>query len=889
MLNFVCIFTTQLYKFKRMKVKENYSNELNRLLVFMEETLADELPTPILTTDYFILSVLNQKDSFAYDRLNNELTSVALELMHDGFYKYLSQRALTAIKPGREKRYDSTFDAYLELAEKEREKLGADKVTSEHVLLAILSDNKSRITSVFEKAGLRYDMLYEKIKNDTVKKKDIDPEDVKASPINIPDKFKPIQRNKPTVITVTGDISPEDAEDVFKNMIFGKMGGGEGGPASINFVNGMRKGNKGEKNSNIKTFCTNLNELAEKGEIDPLVGRNRETQEIIRVLGRRRKNNVILIGGEGVGKTAIAEDIAYKIVNGDVPPFMLNKKVISLDMTALIAGTTLRGMFEERVKGILDEVKEDGDYILFIDNIGDVLADKGKGDFDISSMLSHALESGEAQVIGTSDFKSYRKTFDKDPSLSRRFQKVVVEAPSVDESKDILFGLKPYYEDFHDVKYTDDAVTACVELSNRYISERNLPDSAIDVLDEAGSFVSTAFNDSIEIREMKRKVRDLNREAEKLRKMDNFTDSDAKIEEAKKVSIELNEILKKTKKKRNENAPIIDRDTILHVISMKTGIPVDNLTSDDKHKLATMDERLKKEVIGQDAAIDTIVKALKRNRIGLHSGKCLYSGIMIGRSGVGKTLIAKKLAKEMFGDEKALVRFDMSEYTDKSAVSKLIGSNPGYVGYDEGGQLTEIIKNKKHCVLLLDEIEKADPEIYNIFLQVLDEGFLTDNSGLKVDFKNVIVLFTSNVGAKAASDFGKGIGFNEDINENSKRILTKQLRQKFPPEFLNRLDNILYFNNLDDNDFKKIIEIEANELVAKVRELGYDLTYDSKVVDFILDEVKDQSEYGARPIKRAIQDEIEDKITDILLEKDYGKGKVFNVTVDDDGKIYVHS
>ena len=890
---YICL-ETEILRRKRMERKDNYSNELERLLLFMEQTLAKELPTPILTSDYFVLAVLNQRDSFAYNRLYENLTTNTIDSMHDSYYRYLSQRALSAIKPGREIRYDTHFTHYLEEADKEREKLNAEKVTSEHVLLAILKDtDNNKIANVFKKAGITYDMLYRKVSEDKTKKKDIAPEDVVVNEMkNIPDDFlarkdieekmmKQQKPNSPTIVTVTGEGDPSE---ILRQM-FGGQNNENGMPP---FMQQMNK-KKGGKDQNIQTYCTNLNELAENGNIDPLVGRDRETQEIIRVLGRRRKNNVILIGGEGVGKTAIGEDIAFKIVNGEVPPFLMNKKVISLDMTSLIAGTTLRGMFEERIKGILDEIKADGNYILFIDNIGDVLADKGKGDFDISSMLSHALESGEVQVIGTADFKSFRNTFDKDPSLSRRFQKVVVEAPNLDESKDILFGLKPYYEEFHDVKFTDDAVNACVELANRYITERNLPDSAIDVLDEAGSFISTSFNDTPEIRDMKKNIRDLKKESKRLRKEDNIVESDRKLDESKHISIELNEKLKELKKIREENTPTIDKDTILHIISMKTGIPVDNLSADDKKKLATMDVRLKEEVIGQDAAIDTIVKALKRNRIGLHSGKCLYSGIMIGRSGVGKTLIAKKLAKEMFGDEKALVRFDMSEYTDKSAVSKLIGSNPGYVGYDEGGQLTEIIKNKKHCVLLLDEIEKADPEIYNIFLQVLDEGFLTDNSGLKVDFKNVIVLFTSNVGAKAASDFGKGIGFNEDINENSKRILTKQLRQKFPPEFLNRLDNILYFNNLDDNDFKKIIEIEANELVAKVRELGYDLTYDSKVVDFILDEVKDQSEYGARPIKRAIQDEIEDKITDILLEKDYGKGKVFNVTVDDDGKIYVHS
>lgn len=860
---------------------KNFSNELKQVLSFIENDLVKQFPTPIITADYFIFAILDQKDSFAYNQLYKNLTSVSLDAIHDSFYKHLQLRSLSAMRHGREVKYDAYFMERIEKADEIRESLGFDNITSEHVLLSILHDPKNKITDIFAVVGLTYAILYNKVEESKEETADTKSSEKAAKDVQ-KNKDKKTEQKKTqmqieqvpggAIINVTGDTDPNE---ILKSMFGGQMIG----PNPL--MGGNRK-NREQKEPNIKTFCTNLNELAENGEIDPLIGRDREIQEIIRVLGRRRKNNVILIGGEGVGKTAIGENIAYKIVNGDVPPFLMNKKVISLDMTALIAGTTLRGMFEERVKGVLDEIKADGNYILFIDNIGAVLADKGKGDFDISSMLSHALENGEAQVIGTSDFKSFRTTFDKDPSLSRRFQKVIVEAPSLDESKDVLFGLRPYYEEYHNVKFTDDAIVACVELANRYISERNLPDSAIDVLDESGSYISTSFNDTQEIRDKKKKIRDLKKEAKKLRREDNMTESDIKMEESKTLTVELNKTLEKINKERKEHTPEIDKDVILHIISMKTGIPVENLSADDKKKLAHIDERLKKDVIGQDEAIDNITRALKRNRVGLHTGKCMYSFIAIGKSGVGKTLIAKKLAKEMFGDEKALVRFDMSEYPDKSAVNKLIGSNPGYVGYEEGGQLTETIKNKKHCVLLLDEIEKADPEIYNIFLQVLDEGFLTDNSGMRVDFRNVIVIFTSNVGTKAASDFGKGIGFNENENENSKRILLKQLKNKFPPEFLNRLDSIIYFNNLTDDDLKKIIRIEISELQKKVKELGYDISYDENTVDYILDIVKDQKEFGARPIKRAIQDDIEDKITDLLLEREYNPGYVFAITTNDE-------
>lgn len=852
------------------------SQELSDLLFYINNDLAKELPTLTIDLDYFILGIFTQRKSAIYRRLDECLMSSAIDAIYSAFYKTISSKALTAIKSNRKIIIDNSLTSVLMNGEKEASEMHSDVVTSEHIFLAILSDTNENniVKKVFNKAGITYNFLKEKILGEKIETTitkitdsllNDDNEDLAnklAKKLGLPSNAK---------IKVINNLDEEAVKMLQEAMNNEDMSGFD-----HTDLPGFSKKKKG-KNANINSYCTNLNTLAEQGKIEPLVGRDKEVNEIIRILGRKKKNNAILLGGEGVGKTAIGESLALKIVRGEVPDFLSKRTLVSLDMTALMAGTTLRGMFEERVKGILDEIKADPSFILFMDNIGAILADKGKNDYEISAMLSRSLENGEIQVIGTSDFASYRKTFDKDPSLARRFQKIVVEAPTVNESLEILNGLKSTYEDFHHVSYDDDAITACVHLADRYIPERNLPDSAIDILDEIGSLKGT-IQESDELKDFRDEIKLLEAKIKGYTNEQKFDDVDFYQKELKNVKKKYNSAKKEFEQNRIDNPVRITKDDILEIVSIKTNIPVSNLTADDKKKLANMNERIKSHVIGQDDAIDTICKALKRNRIGLHNGGCMYSAIMQGPTGAGKTLTAKQLAKELFGDEKALVRFDMSEFSDKVAVNKLIGSNPGYVGYEEGGQLTETIKNKKHCVLLLDEIEKADPEIYNIFLQVLDEGFLTDNSGMKVDFKNVIVLFTSNIGAKAASDFGRGIGFNENEDVNKKRILLKQLRNKFPPEFLNRLDDVIYFNSLNNDNLKEIIKIEINKLSKRINNIGYNFEYDENVLDFILERIKDESEFGARPIMRAIQDTIEDKITDVLLEQEYEQGYMFKIS-----------
>ena len=829
------------------------TEELNDVKKFMFEVLSKELPSLSIGPDYFILSVLYHRKNELFDILESTLTSSAIEAIYDSFYQVVSSKSLNALKPDRKPNIDSTLKKYIEGAITEA---NGEPLSTCHIFLSILSDEseENKIRKVFNKAGLTYGVMKHKLR----KYKETGNSN-----------FLPKNNGQVKLIHL-GDIPKGNFEAFISHL---NETNEDMDMAEV--IEGFGKKKRGK--SFINAYCNNLNTLASVGKMDPLIGRDKEVNEIIRVLGRKKKNNVILLGGEGVGKTAIGESLALKIVNGDIPEFLQGRELVSLDMTALMAGTTLRGMFEERVKGILDEIKANPHYILFMDNIGAILADKGKNDYEISSMLARSLENGEIQVIGTSDFTSYRKTFDKDPSLARRFQKIIVDTPTVNESLNILMGIRESYENFHHVKYEDEAIKACVTLAHRYIAERNLPDSAIDILDEVGAFKGT-IQDVPEIKEIRKSMSETLKEKNIYEKENNYDKVDKLDKKYKSLKINLNEVKRKIEKEREENPILITKDDILNIVSVKTNIPVNNLTSDDKKRLVDMNERIKNEVIGQNEAIDTICKALKRNRIGLHKNGCMYSFMAIGKTGVGKTLIAKKLAKELFGDEKALVRFDMSEFSDKVAVNKLIGSNPGYVGYEEGGQLTETIKNKKHCVLLLDEIEKADPEIYNIFLQVLDEGFLTDNSGQKVDFKNVIVIFTSNIGAKSASDFGRGIGFKEDVNENSRRILLKELKKKFPPEFLNRIDDIIYFNSLTEENLKNIIKIEIEKMEKRLNDIGYQIKYDDTIVDFIFNNIKDEKEYGARPIMRAIQDNIEDKLTDALLLKEYEQGHLFNIS-----------
>lgn len=847
---------------------EKFSNELNRLLAFIEETLVSEHPTAIVTLEYFVLAIFDQKDSFIYKIFYDNMLSSAIETLYEAYFHLVSQKALSAIRPNREIKYDYHFQRAIDDAEIQREKLGGEKITSEHVFLAILADNRddNKIKKVFEKAGMSYSILFEKVR--TKKKMD--------DTLSTTTENKPAQNQKlltPTIIEVraTGN-NPND-------LVNALMNGFSGGLKQQN-------SNQNPENVAINQYCVNLNDMVKAGKIDKLVGRQKELDAIVRVLGRRKKNNAILVGDGGVGKTAIIEGLAYMIENGDVPPILYGKQILSLNMTALMGGTTLRGMFEERVNELLSELAKNKQYLLVIDNIDSTLSSKnGSEEYGLSAMLSHALDDGDIQIIGTSDFKGYRNTFDKDPSLGRKFQKIIVDAPSKEETITILRNVKGYYENFHNVVYSEEAITACVNLADKYITERKLPDSAVDLFDEVGSNLSPNNKVSDEIMAVTKELKEIQVRIQRHKENDEYAEADELSELENSTKLKLIE----TTKQYQENAMkvYVTKEDVYDIVSIKTGIPMNRLTSDDKERIASMDARIKEEVIGQDEAVDAVCKAIRRNRVGIKNGRTYGTFMFLGGTGRGKSLLAKKLAKEVFGDENNLVRFDMSEYMDKTSVNKLIGANPGYVGYDEGGLMTEQIKNKKHCVILLDEIEKADPEVYNIFLQVFDEGFLTDNSGQKIDFKNTIIILTSNAGAKAASEFGNSIGFGDNKEENMRKILIKKLKNRFPPEFLNRLDDIIYFNKLSDDNLKDIIVLEMNKMKKSVESIGHEVDYDDSSVEHILKMVKGESEFGARPIIRAIENEYEDRITDLILTNDYSSKHIFSISCSNDDKVTV--
>ncbi len=640
----------------------------------------------------------------------------------------------------------------------------------------------------------------------------------------------------------------------------------------------------------LDNFGRDVSRLAEEGKLDPIIGRETEIERVSQILSRRKKNNPILIGEPGVGKTAIVEGLALRIIQKKVSRTLFNKRVIMLDLAALVAGTKYRGQFEERMKSIMLEMEKNRDIILFIDEIHTIVGAGGAtGSLDASNIFKPALARGELQCIGASTLDEYRQYIEKDGALDRRFQKVIIEPPSVDDAIHILQNIANKYEEFHNVQYTEDAIKACVKLSDRYITDRFLPDKAIDVMDEVGARVHLKnIHVPKHVEEIEKKIEDLKELKNSAVKNQQYERAADLRDDEMKLSRQLEQAKTQWEEdSKNARYPVTEED-IAEVVSMMSGIPVNRVAQAESKKLLTMTDDMKNAVIGQDEALLKITKAIQRNRVGLKDpSKPIGSFIFLGPTGVGKTELAKALARYMFDSEDALIRIDMSEYMEKFSVSRLIGAPPGYVGYEEGGQLTEKVRRKPYSVILLDEIEKAHPDVYNILLQVLDDGQLTDGMGRKIDFKNTLIIMTSNIGVRQLKDFGQGIGFatktREDaVDDATKGIIQNALKKTFSPEFLNRIDDVVIFNSLDQGHIFKIIDITLKDVFKRLTGMGFSLILSDEAKKFVAEKGFDPN-FGARPLHRAIQKYIEDPLAEFILSENPVEGSAFNVVMNEEG------
>jgi len=639
------------------------------------------------------------------------------------------------------------------------------------------------------------------------------------------------------------------------------------------------KGNKKSKTPVLDNFGRDLTSMAEEGKLDPVVGREKEIERVSQILSRRKKNNPLLIGEPGVGKSAIAEGLANRIVKRKVSRILFNKRVVTLDLASLVAGTKYRGQFEERMKAVMNELEKNDDVILFIDEIHTIVGAGGAtGSLDASNMFKPALARGEIQCIGATTLDEYRQYIEKDGALERRFQKVIVEPTTVEETIEILNNIKSKYEEHHNVEYTDDAIEACVKLTNRYMTERFLPDKAIDALDEAGSRVHiTNIDVPKQIIELEKKLEDVKLTKNSVVKKQKYEEAARLRDDEKRLEKELAVAQEKWEEDTKLHKETVTEENVADVVSMMTGVPVNRIAQTESNKLAKLPKLIQGKVIGQDEAVAKVVKAIQRNRAGLKDpNKPIGSFIFLGQTGVGKTQLAKVLSRELFDSEESLVRIDMSEYMEKFAISRLVGAPPGYVGYEEGGQLTEKVRRKPYAVVLLDEIEKAHPDVFNMLLQVLDDGYLTDSLGRKIDFRNTIIIMTSNIGARKLKDFGTGIGFGTSAQKsqedaNARAVIQNALKKSFAPEFLNRIDDVVVFNALEKEDIHKIIDIELDKLLTRIKGLGYTLKLTKAAKDYIADKGFDK-QYGARPLKRAIQKYIEDALAEEIITSHVQEG-----------------
>ena len=829
---------------------DNFSPRVKDVITFSKEE-ALRLGHDFIGTEHLMLGILRDGNGKAIHILNN--LDVDLEHLRRKV-EILSPASPTSLEVNLEKKnlhLTRQAERALKTTFLEAKVFQSTSISTAHLLLCILRNENDPTTKLLNKLKIDYDVAKEQYLN----------------------------------------MTPNDQEymdNLPKNESYNDDSGQDDSLKEGTFNNPVNKSNKKSKTPVLDNFGRDLTEMAEEGKLDPVVGREKEIERVSQILSRRKKNNPLLIGEPGVGKSAIAEGLALRIIQKKVSRILFNKRVVTLDLASLVAGTKYRGQFEERMKAVMNELEKNDDIILFIDEIHTIVGAGGAtGSLDASNMFKPALARGEIQCIGATTLDEYRQYIEKDGALERRFQKVIVEPTSVEETITILNNIKDKYESHHNVTYSPEAIEACVKLTDRYMSERFLPDKAIDALDEAGSRVHITNID------VPKQILDLERQLEEVRELKNSVVKRQKYEEAaklrddeKKLEKDLAIAQEQWEEDSKNNRIQVTEDNVADVVSMMTGIPVNRIAQTESNKLAKLPELIENKVIGQKDAVLKIARSIQRNRAGLKDpNRPIGSFIFLGQTGVGKTQLAKVLAKELFDSEDALIRIDMSEYMEKFAISRLIGAPPGYVGYEEGGQLTEKVRRKPYCVVLLDEIEKAHPDVFNMMLQVLDDGYLTDSLGRKIDFKNTIIIMTSNVGARQLKDFGQGVGFGTaariaNAEDNSKSIIENALKKTFAPEFLNRIDDVIVFNALEKEDINLIIEIELKKLYARVKDLGYNLSLSDKAKAFIADKGFDK-QFGARPLKRAIQKYVEDALAEEIITSKIGTGDEIFMDIED--------
>ena len=836
-----------------------FTQRVSDILLFSKEE-SDRLGNNYVGTGHLLLGIIREGDNKAVSILQSlyvDLKKLKLILEDE-----LRGQVASPVREnffGSDKDLDKKASKVMKLSILEAKLLKSPEVDTEHVLLAIMKDNENKAAEILESQ----EVTYRKVMDRLVPHKE-EPKDGLDFGEEDEDEDDGIRRRRPD----EGNMSYRS----------------EGQP-----VAGTKQQKSSKDTPVLDSFSTDMTKAAEEGKLDPVVGREKEIERLAQILSRRKKNNPILIGEPGVGKSAIVEGLAMRIVERKVSRILFDKRVVALDMTAVVAGTKYRGQFEERIRSILNELKKNPDIILFIDEIHNIVgAGSAAGSMDAANILKPSLARGEIQCIGATTLDEYRQNIEKDGALERRFQKVMVEPTTPEETLQILKNIKEKYEEHHCVNYTDEALEACVKLTDRYISDRNFPDKAIDALDEAGSRVHlTNVSVPKEIEEQEKLIEEARKHKNEAVNLQNFELAASFRDQEKNYMNQLEVMKREWEENLKQQRETVDAPQIENVVSMMSGVPVQRMAQAEGIRLKGMKEELKSRVIAQDKAVDTLVKAIQRSRVGLKDpNKPIGTFLFLGPTGVGKTHLAKELARQLFGTTDAMIRIDMSEYMEKYSVSRLVGAPPGYVGYEEGGQLTEKVRRRPYSIVLLDEIEKAHSDVFNLLLQVMDEGRLTDSNGRTVDFKNTVIILTSNIGTRQLKEFGKGIGFaaqlRTDDSEYSRSVITKALNKSFAPEFINRLDEIITFDQLDVEALSKIIDIELKRLYQRMESIGYKLRIDDDAKRYVAEKGYDV-QFGARPLKRSIQSNLEDGLAELILNEEPQNGDVIHVSLKPSG------